>query len=76
MATQVLQSGDFVRVKAECVHRPGQDGMAVAPSDGSSVGLLFGVDRYGRDQSETGAVITGLAEAFGLHELDLTSIEH
>lgn len=76
MSTQTLQKGDFVRVKADSDHRSGQDGMVVAPSDGHTVGLVFGFDRHGCDQRQAGAAVTGLTEAWELDELDLTSVEH
>ncbi len=72
---QALRAGDFVRVKAEGRFRPGQDGMVIDGGAEAAVGLVFQTDRYGRDQSETGAVITGLVEAWNLNELDLASVE-
>ena len=71
----VLNKGDFVCVKGDSETRPGQDGLVIVPSDGYSVGLVFGFDRWGRSLAEIGGVTTGLIEAWALHELDLGSIE-
>jgi len=73
---QALEPGAFVRVKASSDHRAGQDGMVMKASDGQAVGLVFCFDRFGRHQGETGAVVTGLTEAWTLDELDLSSVEH
>lgn len=69
-----LQRGDFVRVKESTVFRPGQDGMVIAADDGEVVGLMFGFDRHGEFTHADGC--TGLAEAWQLDELDLSTIEH
>lgn len=74
--TRDLRKGDFVRVKVDGDLRPGQDGMVVEPSDGFSVGLVFGIDRHGRAPVDTGVVMTGLAEEWFLYELDMNTVQH
>lgn len=74
--TQALQKGDFIRVKSDSEFRPDQDGMVVERSDGASVGLVFGFDRFGRGPVETGVVMTGLTEEWFLCELDLCTLAH
>lgn len=71
-----LKKGDFVRVKPDSELRAGQDGMVVEPSDGISVGLVFGWDRNGQGPSKTGIVMTGLTEEWFLDELDMSSAIH
>lgn len=72
----LLGVGAFVRVSDTSLDRAGQDGMVVAPSDGETVGLLFGYDRYARAPEQIGVVCTGLVESWKLDDLDLSSIEH
>jgi hypothetical protein len=73
---QALLKGDFVRVKGDSKFRPGQDGMVVEASDGLSVGLVFGFDRFDRRPVDTGIVMTGLTEEWFLDEIDLKTVEH
>ncbi|KVP17141.1 hypothetical protein [Burkholderia ubonensis] len=74
--TPVLVKGDFVRVKAGSDFRAGQDGMVVAADDGTSVGLMFGCDRYNQSPADQGITVTGLTEEWQLSELDLASVSH
>lgn len=73
---QVLRKGDFVRVKSGSDFRAGQDGMVIDPVDAATVGLMFCFDRRGCDQGASGALVTGLVEAWDINELDLSSVEH
>ena len=67
-----LRLGSFVRVRDdhEDWARAGRDGM-VAASSAQCLGLIFGADRYGREQ---GTLSVGI-EAWDAAELDLTTAE-
>ncbi len=76
MTDQILNRGDFVRVKTTCDFRPGQDGMVVNAGEGNQVGLMFGFDRFNLSPDELGITFTSLIEAWNLDELDLSDIAH
>jgi hypothetical protein len=70
--TTGLRVGTFVRVRddhSDCT-RAGRDAVVVSVSE-SGLGLIFGTDRYGREQ---GAVCVGI-EAWHEAELDLDTAE-
>lgn len=68
----VLMAGDFVRVKDthEDHTRAGKDALVMARDDELCV-LMFGYDRYNRDQH---VICVGL-EQWELDELDLDSVD-
>lgn len=67
-----LRLGTFVRVRDdhEDWTRAGRDGM-VATSSAQCLGLIFGTDRYGREQGTRSVGI----EAWHAAELDLATAE-
>lgn len=69
----LVPRGAFVRVKPTSENRAGQDGMAVKASEGATVALVFGLDRYNRPQPRL--VETGLVETWNFDELDLRSVQ-
>lgn len=68
-----LRPGTFVRVRTDHADstRAGRDAMVVAVGE-SGLGLIFGTDRYNREQGTRSAGI----EAWEVAELDLTTAEH
>ncbi len=71
--TNILRPGTFIRVASghENHARAGLDAQVISTSD-DGIGLIFGTDRYGREQ---GAYCAGV-EAWDVEELDLATAEH